>query len=597
MKETYNMRQEYPRPQFERNSWINLNGFWEFEFDYEGEGLEKRWYEEGHSFSKKIEVPYVYQSKKSGLSEEPESEVVWYKKTVEINDISKRTIIHFGAVDYETDLYVNGEHAGNHVGGHTSFNFDITHLVTEGENELTVRVRDYFTNEWIPRGKQFWEEKPRSIWYRNTTGIWQPVWIEQVNNYHLEKVYITPDLDTHSVQFKPVANDMTDNMYLNIRITYENELVTDNTVLLKANRTTYTFDVFDGKVMSAHHGPGRTWSPEHPNLFDVTFKLYVENDLVDEVESYFGMRKVHIENGQIYLNNRPYYQKLALDQGYWPDTLMTAETDEDFITDIKLAKAMGLNGVRKHQKVEDPRFLYHADRMGFLVWGESAAAPSFDEHAVGLLINEWDEIIERDYNHPSVVAWTPLNESWGVPEINYNKKQQHFAQTMYHFIKSQDQTRLVVVNDGWEMIETDIIGIHNYGHGDEGDTIKNKQYEEDLSSTENLISAVHNNGKNVIVDGFEYEGQPILLTEFGGISYNPETVEEDAWGYTSTNSAEKFMDSYRRIMETVYNSEAINGFCYTQLTDVFQETNGYVTFDREPKVPLDEIKKINDMRY
>lgn len=294
----------------------------------------------------------------------------------------------------------------------------------------------------------------------------------------------------------------------------------------------------------------------------------------------------------VYLNNRPYYQKLVLDQGYWPEGLLTAPTDEDFKKDIELTKEMGFNGCRKHQKVEDPRFLYWADKLGFLVWGECAASPYYSETAAARLTKEWVEIVERDYNHPSIVTWVPVNESWGVPTIRTNKQQQNHSLALYHLIHSLDATRLVISNDGWELTKTDICAIHNYNHGRKEETAKYEYYKESLATKDQMLKSQPAH-RGIYANGFSHEGEPILLTEFGGIGFK---VGEDAgWGYTSVKTEEEFVEDYRRIMEAVYASKILHGYCYTQLTDVEQEINGLLTYNREPKCDLKKIREINDM--
>ena len=588
------MRNEYPRPQFERENWANLNGQWQFDFDYEAIGTSKQWFHPEVKLTKTINVPFVYQADISGLADEKPSEVVWYKRELVLEELTAVTVLHFGAVDYKADVYVNGHYVGQHIGGHTSFSFDISDFVVSGTNDITVKVTDYTTTEWIPRGKQYWKPKSESIWYTNTTGMWQSVWLEQLEAHYLKQVRLIPDLDQQSIEIIPEFNLVAAGMKLRTLITFDREVVVNAVVGVAHNRLTMRYEVLGQKIMhGAAHGPGRTWSPDHPNLFDVEFELLLDDVVVDRVTSYFGMRKIHVEKGVIFLNNRPFYQKLVLDQGYWPKTLMTAPSDQAFIDDIELSKAMGFNGCRKHQKVEDPRFFYHADQLGFLVWGESASPANYQSRTVGLVIREWEEIIERDGNHPSIVVWTPANESWGVSEVNYSSEQQHFMQALYHYVKSQDATRLVVVNDGWEMLETDLIGIHNYNHGNQDEVEKYARYQKSLSSTEQLLGSLHA-GRQVMAGGYPYLNQPILLTEFGGIAYSVGQSADDAWGYTSTDTEEDFIVDYQRLMDAIGQSEALHGFCYTQLTDVEQETNGLLTYDRQVKIPLEVIREMND---
>jgi len=326
-------------------------------------------------------------------------------------------------------------------------------------------------------------------------------------------------------------------------------------------------------------------------LFNVILTLKDDYRIYDTVMTYFGMRKIHAKNGIIYLNNRPYYQKLVLDQGYYPQGLLTALKDEDFIKDIELAKSMGFNGCRKHQVVSDPRFLYHADRLGFLVWGEMANAANYSCDYVRRITTEWIDVINRDYNHPSIVAWVPLNESWGVPMINHDLFQQAHSIQMYQLTKSLDQTRLVASNDGWEQTITDFCGIHNYAHGNPHEIEKQKFFDLTLKTKEGMIHSLPA-GRNIYAEGYQYLGEPILLTEFGGIAYSKST----GWGYTEVKSDEELLSQYERLIKAIKESSCIRGYCYTQLTDVFQEQNGLLTFDRIPKVDVDKIRKINEFK-
>ena len=586
-------RKEYPRPQLIRNDWLNLNGEWDFEFDDENVGLKEKWFK-GRSFSKKIEVPFAYQTKLSGIDDPTFHDHVWYKRefTIPTEMKGKRIILHFGAVDYRAMVYVNEQLVGAHEGGHTSFSFDITDHLNGDVETLVVRVEDPSTDETIPRGKQFWEEESKSIWYTRTTGIWQTVWLEAVHESHIQKLRFTPLFDSGDLKIEFEIKDFLGKQ-VKIDISFKGEKVVTQTISPYEIYSRLTVNLFNRKIFrTEYHNKGWTWSPEAPNLFDVTIKILDKNTVIDEVESYFGMRKVHTENGMVYLNNKPYYQKLVLNQGYWSEGLLTAPSDDALKLDIELAKEMGFNGCRKHQKVEDPRFMYWADKLGYLVWGECAAAPTHSEDAVARLTREWLEILERDYNHPSLVAWVPLNESWGVPHICNNEQQKHHSLTMYHLIKSLDTTRLVITNDGWEQTKTDICGIHNYNHGQKDETEKYDYYKYALETKENILHSKHVD-RNVYAGGFKHEGEPIILTEFGGIGFK---VGEDAgWGYTSVANVEDFLEDYERIMKAVFASKILHGYCYTQLTDIEQEINGIQTYDRKPKCDLKEINRFNNL--
>lgn len=587
-------RKEYPRPQLVREKWLNLNGSWGFMFDDLDQGMVQKWYLGDKKFDEKIEVPFVYQTKLSGIDNQENHEIIWYQKifAVPADFNEEKILLHFGAVDFETKVFINGLMVGEHVGGETPFTFDITPYLEENtEQVITVRVFDPRYDERIPRGKQTWEEKPHSIWYTNTTGIWQTVWLENVPSSYIKTVYFTPDIDDGSVQVRVNLIEPADNQCIKYKIKFKEEIVASgkwdihspfNEVKIQLNQQNI--------YRSSFHNNGWNWSPEEPNLFDVVLELEEQNEKIDEVISYFGMRKVHTEKGMVYLNNKPYYQKLVLDQGYWPESLMTAPSDEALKLDIELAKEMGFNGCRKHQKVEDPRFLYWADKLGFLVWGESASAHYFSDESIDFLTEEWKEIVQRDYNHPSIVTWVPFNESWGIGDIARDKKQQHYTQALYHLLHSLDSTRLVISNDGWEMTVSDITAVHNYQHGQLEEVEKFKKFNKDIGSKEGILESQSAN-RPIYADGFSYQGEPILLTEFGGIGYK--VGEQSGWGYTTVSSEEEFTSEYQRIMKTVFESEILFGFCYTQLYDVEQEINGLLTYDRKPKCSLEVIKEIN----
>ena len=587
-------RREYPRPQLVRNLWLNLNGKWSFAFDDSNIGIKEKWYKTP-SFNQEIEVPFAFQTKLSGIQDTGFHDYMWYHRTFRIPSEmeGKQIILHFGAVDYMAYVYVNGELAGTHEGGHTSFSFDITHLLNGGEESLTLRVYDPSTDETIPRGKQFWKEQSAGIWYTRTSGIWQTVWLEAVDETHIKNIRFTPDVDAGDIEIEFEASGDYCGKIAAIDISFESQIIAQAEINLHEAYTKCRMNLFGKKIFRSNfHGASWTWSPEKPNLFDVNIQLKDNKQVLDDVQTYFGMRKVHTQDGMVYLNNRPYYQKLVLDQGYWPDGLLTAPTDDDLKNDILLTKEMGFNGCRKHQKVEDPRFLYWADKLGFLVWGECAAAPCYSEVTAARLTKEWIEIIERDYNHPCIVTWVPINESWGVPNISTSSKEANHALGLYHLIKSLDATRLVISNDGWEMTKTDICAVHNYNHGNKDEKAKYEYFIESLK-TKGSILASKPARRDLYVKGFSHEGEPILLTEFGGISL---VVGESAgWGYTAASNVGEYVEEYKRVMEAVCASKVLHGYCYTQLTDVEQEINGILTYDRKPKCDLAMIKQINDM--
>lgn len=580
-------RAEYPRPQFVRDSWMNLNGDWEFEFDDERIGSKEKWHLGNKALSKTIQVPFAFQSKLSGIGSNEFHDVVWYRRELLIPDsfANKRILLHFGAVDYDASVWVNGNLVAVHEGGHTPFHADITDALQDGKNTLVVKAVDYSRDVTLPRGKQYWLSDSASIFYTRTTGIWQTVWMEAVSaDAYLDKVKITPDIDEKQVEFQFFieASKPQVKQQVKVEITYKGKLVSEDTYLLKDSSGARKVRLNDFN----DHGLGGWWTPERPNLYDVTFTLLIDEQAVDVVTSYFGMRKVSIENGKLCLNNRPYFLKMVLDQGYFPDGNLTPPSDEAIKQDVELTKAMGFNGARKHQKLEDPRYLYWCDQLGLVVWSEAANAYEYTEKYVGRFTKEWQASVERDYNHPSIIAWVPLNESWGVPNIQIDKRQQQHALTMYHLTKSLDPMRPVISNDGWELVKTDLFAIHDYEWREE-------VLQERYSSKEKAVHAMPAN-RRLFVEGYPYADQPILVTEFGGIAYKKSDWE--GWGYSGADNDEDYEKKLRAVIRPLLNSGVVQGYCYTQLTDVEQEINGLLTYDRKPKVPVEWIKAINDRK-
>jgi len=578
-------RPDYPRPQFMRESWQSLNGEWEFTFDDAREGDQLRWYEGDKALPLRINVPFAFQSKLSGIGDPDFHDTVWYRRTFTLpaSFHGKRVLLHFGAVDYEASVWVNGKLAVRHEGGHTPFSADITEFIhDQGENVVVVKAEDYSKDVTIPRGKQFWQKDSAWIFYTRTTGIWQTVWLEAISEAHLSKVRFTPDIDRNEIELQCFIEGAAEKAQLKVEITFQGESVAEDVYQVRGAQETRTIRLHDFN----DHGMGRWWSPERPNLYDITFTLLIGGEPVDTVKSYFGMRKVSIDNGKLCLNNRPYFMKLVLDQGYFPDGNLTPPSDEAIRRDVELTKAMGFNGARKHQKVEDPRYLYWCDRLGLLVWGEMANAYEFSEEYVRRFTKEWQEVVERDYNHPCIVAWVPINESWGVPNIQIDARQQYHALTMYYLTKSLDATRPVVSNDGWEMVKTDLFNIHDYEW-------RREVLEERYSDADKAVHAMPGN-RALSVGGFRYEGQPILVTEFGGIAYKKSDWE--GWGYSGATDDADYAERLRAVVQPLLASGVVQGYCYTQLTDVEQEINGLLTYDRLPKLPLETIKAINEGR-
>lgn len=576
-------RAEYPRPQFVRDAWLCLNGEWEFEFDDNDAGERERWYEE-RALSRNIQVPFCFQSELSGIGDPAFHDIVWYRKQVVLTEAftGKRVLLHFGAVDYSARVWVNGRLAVTHEGGHTPFSADITDLLQKGANAIVVRAQDYSTDLTLPRGKQYWKECSESIFYTRTTGIWQTVWLEPVEPIHLDMVKLTPDIDNDQIRIQSYVKGCIANAEVGLTtiITFKGQLIAEDTIQLIHTESTRSIK------LSAYASEGwkRMWTPASPNLYDIEFVLSVNGQERDRVASYFGMRKISVEQGKLSLNNRPFKMKLVLDQGYFPTGVLTAPTDEDLRQDVELTLAMGFNGARKHQKIEDPRYLYWCDKLGLLVWGEMANAYSYSEAYVARMQKEWQEAVERDYNHPCVVAWVPINESWGVPHVAVDTAQQHHALSLYYLTKSLDQTRPVISNDGWEHVKSDICSIHDY---ESREDVLRERY----STVESSVEA-RPAGRMIHVPGYPHQGEPILVTEFGGISFRKS--EWEGWGYSSASNDGDFLKRLEAVTRPLLQSPVVQGYCYTQLTDVEQEINGLLTYDRQAKVPLEWIRLINE---
>jgi len=561
------MTKQYPRPQFKRQEWTSLNGPWEFLFDDEDRGVLLG-YQRKFPSARTIEVPFAYETKRSGIHCTDQHDIVWYKREFSLTDVSKRTLLHFGAVDYRAEVYVNGLHAGTHEGGHTSFSLDITDFV-KSDNTLVVRVHDDMTDLDNPRGKQYWKVVPEGIYYTKTTGIWQTVWLEQVPMEYLSQVLITTDIDLKTVSFACIAHTKQPRT-LHITFPQFSEL---NTSFELSSKGKYQVDFSNVKEFEK-----LLWSPQRPILIDVSFTF---GD--DQVRSYFGFRKVSIgEDNQVLLNNKPYFMRLVLDQGYYPDSLLTSPDDDALLNDVLLAKQMGFNGVRKHQKIEEERYLYYADKHGLLVWGELPSAYSFNDTSRSKLKRELKEMILRDYSHPALVVWVPINESWGVPDLKHDPAQVAFLNELYHFTKKLDPTRLVVSNDGWEHAITDLFTIHDY---ESNYNVLKKRY----NDMANLLASKPGH-RPLWNKGYHYNNQPVLVTEFGGISY--QTNGQQGWGYSNAQNNEDFRRRLAAVIKPLYESPFVQGFCYTQFTDVEQEINGLLTFDRKPKIDLSIIQTL-----
>ena len=573
-------RPEYPQPQFQRDRWLSLNGVWEFEFDDANAGLDAGWASGSRKFSRDITVPYCFESRLSGIGDTSFHPWVWYRRAVTLPAAWKgqRVLLHFGAVNYWSMVWVNGKLAGSHEGGNTPFTFDVTPLLRPGANALTVRAHFPPTDRYIPRGKQYWEPKSKSIFYTRTSGIWQPVWMEPVGASYLDRVKITPRVGGAVRLEFDIARPQPD-LEVTASASLAGKPAASATAPASTARAAALLLIDEPKL----------WSPASPNLYDLALELRRGGVLLDRVVTYFGIRSVTAERGRVLLNGEPIFLKMVLDQGYWPESNLTPPTDEAIQYDIRMTKEMGFNGARKHQKLEDPRYLYWADHMGFLVSSEMANAYEFDDAYVGRFTREWTAAVERDYNHPSILIWVPINESWGVPNLRDTRQQNHLK-SLYALTHSLDATRLVVDNDGWEHTGmTDLFAIHDYTRT--GDLLYERY--KDLGKPG---AGVPDNAKAALIPGYHYHGQPVALTEFGGIAFIPpgHDVPPEAWGYSGVEkTADAALDRLRGLYEAIARIPGFAGLCYTQLTDVEQEINGLMTYDRKLKFDARKVREIN----
>ena len=571
------MRAELPNPSFARERWRTLNGQWDFLMDPEDclqvGGVDKL------SWDRTIRVPFCYESELSGIGSDAPSRSVWYRRSFAVTEeeCSATVLLHFGAVDYRARVWVNGQYVGTHEGGFTPFAFEVQQYLHKGENTLVVKAEDSYSRE-LPRGKQMCGRRPCSCFYRNTTGIWQSVWLEFTGCDYITDIRITPDLDRNRADFVIRINgEHPSEIALTIR--KESQVIGTMTVACESKNICCSFGFQENGVFSVEN---LYWTPEKPNLIDVEVTLIHDGKKYDTVSTYFGMRKIHVCGEEIYLNNSPLYQRLVLDQGYWPEGLMTAPSDEAIRRDVEMTKEFGFNGARKHQKIEDPRYYYWADKLGLLVWGEMPSNYDFTPEGQRMLLSELQAFVRRDYNHPCIVTWIPFNESWGVHEIAGDSRQKSFVKAVYYLLRSLDESRLVGSNDGWEQLElTDFCGIHDYDISPENFATRYMDIEKTMRGSVNF--------KPIYAAGEQYNGVPVLITEMGGVKL----VNDDGWGYNQAMSDEEGMLRYlRSVMRAVRSHRQIRGFCYTQLTDVQQETNGLLDAARKPKVAFEELQKI-----
>ena len=576
---------DYPRPQLVRTDWVNLNGKWDFAFDDAVAG-EKLGWQKGFTKQYDIEVPFTYETKLSGIGIQEPHEHIWYQKTLNVKKHDGRVLLHFEGSDYHTRAFVNGQFVGEHFGGYARFTFDITNFVNEGENQLVVHIEDSFSRNQ-PRGKQRWIPENFSCFYVQTTGIWKSVWLEYAPETYIKSLKITPQMESESVRIEAEISSMQPGMVVEAIASFKDKEAGRTTVSVKDGLAVLEVGV---ECRTVHQWGVMKWSPNNPNLYDLDLTLSIEGETLDTVGSYFAMREIRIDGSNILLNGHPLYQRLILDQGYWKDSHLTPPSEEALIEDIDKIHELGYNGLRKHQKTEDERFLYWCDVKGMLVWSEMAAAYEYSDKAVEEFTREWTEIVRQNYNHPCIITWTPVNESWGVSQVETDPMQQHFTEMIYHLTKSMDRYRPVIVNDGWEHTISDIITLHDYEEVGETFYKRYMEFKDQILTTE----VYHSSHKSAFANGFVYKGQPIIISEYGGIAFNN---DDSGWGYgNKVNNKEDFIRRFDEITTAVKELPYCCGFCYTQVSDVQQEINGLMDMDRNFKVDPAVIKEINERK-
>lgn len=547
-------RTEHPKPQFERKTWQNLNGKWQFEIDNGKSGVDRGLYKTDTALSGSIEVPFCPESELSGVNHKDFMYSVWYKRKINIEKEQLNGIVklHFGAVDYKAIVYVNGQEVGVHKGGYVSFSFDITKFLQVGENEITLNADDDTRNRLIPSGKQSYYYNSYSCFYTRTTGIWQTAWLEFMPKNHVEKAKYYTDIEAGSLtamistcgsgklfisayyQGKPMGSAST----------YSHGGLNTLTILLKEK---HLWEVGDGKL----------------------YNLEIEFEQ-DKVKSYFGLRSLRLDGYKFLINEKSVFQRLVLDQGFYPKGVYTAPSDADLEKDIDISMAMGFNGARLHEKVFEERFLYHCDKKGYIVWGEYpnwGVDLSYSE-AVYAILPEWIEAVERDFNHPSIIGWCPFNETW---DTDRRKQCDEILKTIYYATKAIDQTRPVIDTSGCYHVITDIFDVHDY----EQDVEKFRKNNDQLKNEGTLCDLIGNGRQKYTV------GQPTFVSEYGGILWSN---DESSWGYGNAPKTEQeFFDRLKGLTDILMDNPKMFGLCYTQLIDVEQEQNGFYTFDRKAK--------------
>ncbi|MET2011804.1 sugar-binding domain-containing protein [Microbacterium chocolatum] len=588
----------YPRPQLVRPQWRSLDGPWQFAHDDANVGMHDGWAEPSHTLGRTITVPFPPESELSGIGDTAHHPVVWYRRRITAEDIAAAGwssgmsfLLHFGAVDYRASVWADGRLLGTHEGGHTPFTVDASALAERGPFDVVVRAEDDPDDLEQPRGKQDWLPDPHVIWYHRTTGIWQSVWLEAVPRLHVSHLSWETDLASGAVLLDVELSGRPTAPATEVSV----DLWRDGARLARVSRTvSEPRERIVIPLPALTNGQGYEellWSPEHPRLIDAVIGLRIDDVDVDTVTSYLGIRSVAVDAGRLLLNDRPRPVIAVLEQGYWPQSHLAAPSADALRAEVELIKELGFTTARVHQKIEDPRFLYWADRLGLMVWEELPSAYRFSPTSVARLSREWTEAISRDRSHPSVVAWVPINESWGVQQVAHDPRQLDFVRALFHLTRALDSTRPVISNDGWEHADSALLTVHDY----ENDPAVLTESYRDAGAVAATVAGVGPAGRRMqLLDGEQTPGlssAPVVVSEFGGVTYAP-NAEIETWGYAVAESAEDFESRLRGVFGALQASAVLGGYCYTQLTDTLQEANGLTDEHRSPKLPVEVIRSI-----
>jgi len=594
----------YPRPMLRREGWTSLDGPWGFAHDDADRGRAEDWFDPATvaPFTREIEVPFPPESPASGIAERGFHPVVWYRRTLPEGVTEAglagdtRTLLHFGAVDYRAEVWCDGRLVASHVGGQTPFTADLTDALDDGAGEhvIVVRAEDRPEALDVPRGKQDWREESHGIWYDRTTGIWQSVWCETVPDLHVVDVAWTPDLATETVRAEvTLSREPSIPVALDVTLRLDEEVLAE--VSCSVVRRVTRLEIALPALRNGQERARLLWTPDNPVLVDadVTVRERGGDTPVDRVASYLGLRSVSVGNGAFRLNGQPFYVRSVLDQGFRPQTHLASRGSDELRAEVEMAKAMGFNAVRVHQKAEDPRFLFWADRLGLLVWGETASPYEFSATSVVALTTEWLDLVRRDRSHPCIVTWVPVNESWGVQDIALVPAQQQFARGLAALTRALDPSRPVISNDGWEHVDSDIMSVHDYAV----DPHELRAHYAGRQAAEDTVLRGHGpQGRRLVLDPRQAESflegrAPLMVTEFGGISLSSDAEDADSWGYAEVSSVEEYAELVGQLFAALHASREVVGFCYTQFMDTGLETNGLLHADGTPKLPLDTIRR------